>query len=139
MLLLLGSILYVPYAVAETIFDYGAAFRLRQEIWDDVVTLGTSNTGSAADRNFFRLRTQLWGSADFSGKADVFMRLVNEAKYFDGPFTAYKANNVSTGPDRLDSDELIIDNLYFDAKDIFRSPCRYKDRASGLSRTQYVW
>ncbi|MHB8883173.1 MAG: alginate export family protein [Thermodesulfovibrionales bacterium] len=119
MLVLLGAMLYVPYADAETKLDYGAAFRLRQENWDDVVNLSTNDTGGGADRNFFRLRTQVWGKAQFNENLGVFARLVNEAKFFDGPFLAYKTN---VNRDRFDPDELNIDNLYFDAKNIFNLP-----------------
>ncbi len=120
--LFLAAVFYVSVAHAETTFNYGAAFRLRQEIWDDVVSFDTINTAtSAADRNFFRLRTQLWGRADFSQNFGIYARLVNEMKYFDGPFTAYKANN-EKDPDRYDPDELIIDNVYFDAKNVFGLP-----------------
>lgn len=121
----LATVLYVSVAHAETTFTYGAAFRLRQEIWDDVVTFDTSNTGSAADRNFFRLRTQLWARADFNPKFGLYARLVNEMKYFDGPFTNFKANNdtpVQPDPTRYDPDEVIFDNLYVDAKDVFGLP-----------------
>lgn len=124
--LFFATILYVSVAHAETTFTYGAAFRLRQEIWDDVVALDTANTGSAADRNFFRLRTQLWARADFSPQFGIYGRLVNEMKYFDGPFTNFKAYNDvpvrKSDPDRYDPDEIIIDNLYFDAKDVFGLP-----------------
>ena len=118
----LTAILYVSVAHAETTLKYGAAFRLRQEIWDDVVGLDVNRTGAFADRNFFRLRTQLWMRADFSPQIGIYARLANEMKYFDGPFTAYKLNNDGSDPDRYDPDELIMDNLYFDAKDVFGLP-----------------
>jgi len=120
----LTAIFYVSVAHAEVTFKYGAAFRLRQEIWDDVVSLDTGNlaTGGNPDRNFFRLRTQVWARADFSPQFGIYTRLANEMKYFAGPFTAYKAGNDKPDPDRYDPDELIIDNLYFDAKDVFGLP-----------------
>ncbi|MDA8078519.1 MAG: alginate export family protein [Nitrospiraceae bacterium] len=123
-LLWLGTMLYVSAAHAETTIKYGAAFRLRQEIWDDVVSLDTGNlaTGGFPDRNFFRLRTQLWARADFNPQLGIYARLANEMKYFDGPFTAYKAGNDRPDPDRYDPDEVIIDNLYLDAKDVFGLP-----------------
>ncbi len=123
-LLWIGTMFYVSAAHAETTFKYGAAFRLRQEIWDDVVSLDTGNvaTGGFPDRNFYRLRTQLWARADFNPKLGVYARLANEMKYFAGPFTAYKAGNDKPDPDRYDPDELVIDNLYLDAKDVFGLP-----------------
>jgi hypothetical protein len=112
MLLLLGAVLYVPYADAETKFDYGASFRLRQEIWDDVVDLGLSKP----DRSFFRLRSSVWGKADFSQDLGAYLKLTNEMKYQVGSFRT-KANR-----DEFEEDELIVDNLYFDAKNIFGAP-----------------
>ncbi len=128
--LFLATILYVSVVHAETTFTYGAAFRLRQEIWDDVVAFDTLNTLSNADRNFFRLRTQLWARADINPTFGIYARLVNEMKYFDGPFTNFKAFNdqpVRTGhPDRYDPDEVAVDNLYFDAKNVFGLPVDVK-------------
>ncbi len=110
------SIVFVANAYAEIKVDYGAAFRLRQEIWDDAVDLGTSQ----ADRNFIRLRTSVWGKADFTPDLGAYLRLTNEAKdYALGPFKAYKTN---PNRDNLDPDELVIDNLYADAKNVFGLP-----------------
>ena len=126
----LTAILYVSVAHAETTLKFGAAFRLRQEIWDDVTSFDTVNTGtSAADRNFFRLRTQLWARADFAQNFGIYARLVNEMKYFDGPYTGFKSFNDRPGrtdPDRYDPDEIAVDNLYLDAKNVFGLPVDVK-------------
>lgn len=114
MFVLFFSILYLSVAFAETKFDYGATLRLRQEIWDDVVDLGLSKP----DRNFFRLRISPWIKADFSKDTGLYMRLTTEPKYHLGPFKP----NVPRNTDRLDEDELVIDNLYFDANNIFGLP-----------------
>jgi hypothetical protein len=111
-IVVLTAVLYVSAAHAETNFTYGAAFRLRHETWDDVVDLGTKQ----ADRAFFRLRTNLWGKADFSPNLGVYLKITNEMKYYTGSFN-YKAND-----DRYDPDELIVDNLYADAKNVFGLP-----------------
>lgn len=111
--LLLG-LLYLPVAFAETKFDYGVSFRLRQEIWDDVVDLGLSRP----DRNFFRLRVSPWIKTDFSKDTGLYLRLTTEPKYHLGPFKP----NVPRNNDRLDEDELVIDNLYLDAKNVFGMP-----------------
>jgi hypothetical protein len=112
----LTAILYVSVAHAETNFTYGAAFRLRHETWDDVVGLDAIRTGPGADRAFFRLRSSLWGKADFSPNLGAYLRLTNEMKYYTGSFN-YKGNN-----DRYDPDELIVDNVYADAKSVFGLP-----------------
>lgn len=111
----LGSILYISTALAELTYDYGATFRLRQEIWDNVVDLKTLNN---ADRNFFRLRTSLWGKVDFDKDLGVYLKLTNEAKYYIGP---YKVVN-----ERLEEDELVVDNLYINAKNVFGLPVDLK-------------
>jgi hypothetical protein len=117
LLLLAASLIFVSSVCADVKLDYGADFRLRQEIWDDVVTLDATKTGSGADRNFFRLRTRLWGKVDFSNDFGAYLRLTNEAKWFGlGPFRAFKTN---PNNDTLDPDELIVDNLYADVKNLF--------------------
>ncbi|HUO77896.1 MAG TPA: alginate export family protein, partial [Thermodesulfovibrionales bacterium] len=117
-LLLAASIMCASSVYAEVKFDYGADFRLRQEIWDDVVTLDTlALTSSGADRNFLRLRTRLWGKADFSNDFGAYARLTNEMKWYGlGPYDSFKYNPDN---DKFDPDEIIIDNLYFDAKNLF--------------------
>lgn len=116
----IGAIFYISVAHAEIKVTEGAAFRLRQEIWDDVVTLDTFGTATTkADRNFFRLRTSIWGKVDFDSSFGIYLKLTNEAKYYGmGPFR-FKS---PLEDDKLDPDELVFDNLYVDAKDLFGLP-----------------
>lgn len=114
MFVLISGLLYLSVAFAETKFDYGATLRLRQEIWDDVVDLGLAKP----DRNFFRLRVSPWIKADFNKDTGLYLRLTTEPKYHLGPFKP----NVPRNNDRLDEDELVIDNLYLDAKNVFGLP-----------------
>lgn len=120
MYLCLWSLLLVPPAPAETKFDYGAALRLRQEIWDNVVGLGAVTSqypnGITQDRSYFRLRTTLWGKAVFTPDYGAYLRFANEMQYQVGP---YKRNAQG---DQLYADEVVFDNLYFDAKNIFGLP-----------------
>jgi len=109
-------------AWAETKFDYGAALRLRQEIWDDVVSLDTLQSPATQDRNFFRLRYSLWGSVDIDKSYAGYLRLTGEPKYSIGPWKP----NAPRNDDRLDEDELVIDNLYFEAKNIAGGPISVK-------------
>ncbi len=115
------SLILVSSAYAEVKFDYGADFRLRQEIWDDVVTLDRlALTGSGADRNFFRLRTRIWGKADFTDNFGAYVRIANEAKdYALGPYRAFKEN---PDKDAFDPDEVIVDNFYVDTKKVIGLP-----------------
>jgi hypothetical protein len=117
-LLLAASIMFASVVHAEVKFDAGADFRLRQEIWDNTVTLNTlARDTSGADRNFLRLRTRVWGKADFSSDFGAYLKLTNEAKWFGlGPFKSFKTN---PDKDEFDPDELIVDNLYVDARNLF--------------------
>lgn len=106
---------------AEVKFDYGAAFRLRQEIWDNLISLGTTpNTNTNYDRNFFRLRTQLWGKVEIDKTYGAYLRLTNEAKYYNGPYL--NEQNTPKVYRSLEEDEVFVDNLYVDFKKAFGLP-----------------
>jgi hypothetical protein len=120
-LVLLMSLFFVSSLYAEFTFDYGASFRLRQEIWDNVVTLGalaTEKDEAGADRNFFRLRSSVWGSVDYAQKLGLFLKLTNEMKWYG--FADYRPHDGSDNP--YDADELVVDNMYADANKIFGLP-----------------
>ncbi len=113
--------LYLDTACAEVKFDYGAALRLRQEVWLNLVDLNTLNI-AGEDRDFFRLRYQLWGSAEIDKSYLGYLRLTGEPKYYLGNETQWFLPNYPRNGNRLDENELVIDNLYFDAKNIASSP-----------------
>ncbi|MBF0328099.1 MAG: hypothetical protein HQL10_02995 [Nitrospirae bacterium] len=132
-LFIISCVIFASEVLAEVKTDAGASFRLRQEIWDNVVDLGT--IGNAAppgnmDRNYFRFRSSVWGKVDFNKDFGVYMRLTNEPRYHLGPnrFLNYGRENVAPlanrygDNDKFEIDELFIDNLYLDAKDIFGLP-----------------
>ena len=128
LLVLLVGVFFISAAYAEVTFNYGASERIRQEIWDNLLDLETLKpSNSVYDRTFFRFRTSLWGSADFNKDTGVYLRFTNEAKYYTGPFK--QASGPQTAPDsfvRLDEDELIFDNLYVKANNIFGLPVDLK-------------
>jgi len=109
-------LLFAFTAYAEVKTDFGASFRLRQEVWDNLVSLDTIQSAVAKDRNFFRLRVSAWGKASFNKDISIYTRLTTEPKYQIG---SYKVN---VKGDKLDEDELIVDNLYTDFKNIFGAP-----------------
>jgi hypothetical protein len=129
-------LLFVSSAYAEQqadsgkfTFDYGAALRLREEIWNNVFDFDTlpDNNPSlfslSQDRNFFRFKTSLWGSVDYDKRYDLYARLVNEAKWYikTSNFVPIPRNDTQN-QSNLDEDELFFDNLYADAKNIFGLP-----------------
>lgn len=124
--LLLLTLTFVSDCFAEIKTDFGATFRLRQEYWDNVLSLKTDNASNVAqtnptDRNFFRLRTNLWAKVDFTKDTGVYIRLGNEARYYLGQYR-YKIGMNPPQYDRFEPDELFIDNLYLNLIDVFGLP-----------------
>jgi len=96
----------------------GAAIRLRQEIWDKVIDLGTTET--QPERNFFRFRLQLWDNMKFNDNFGAYIRLTTEPKYNNGPYEL--TLDRGTNRKNFDQDELVIDNLYVDINKPFDLP-----------------
>jgi hypothetical protein len=104
-----------PTSGTDLNLTYGAAFRLRQEIWDNTVDLGTAQK----DRNYFRLRASVWGKLDIGQNFDVYSRITSEPKYFNGPYHPAIIEGSETSAHHnqyLDTDEVIFDNLYASGK-----------------------
>jgi|SRR5208283_3969259 len=124
LLVCLSFIACATLAYAEVSFDGGVDLRLRQEIWDNVVDLGTlgylvnSKAVGVNDRNFFRFRTRLWGEMDVDKDLSAYLRITNEWKYYLGPYRLNDSN--------LQEDELVVDNLYFKMDKIYGSPISLK-------------
>ena len=112
----LGLLLCVSDALAEIKGDYGGSLRFRQEYIKNGSDLSLQGK---PERNFFRMRTTLWGKVDFTDNIGIYGRLVNEARYYFGSYTPF---STSTKYYRFNEDELAIDNLYFDVKNIFNLP-----------------
>ncbi len=118
------AILCADTVSAATTFDYGGGLRLRYESWYKVADLGTLGQPS---RDFFRLRSNLWGQANLNEDLGLFLGLTNEAKYYTGSFKPFETNNpTTTDTDRFDPDELVIDNLYVSYKNIGGLPIDIK-------------
>ncbi|MCX8027468.1 MAG: alginate export family protein [Thermodesulfovibrionales bacterium] len=116
MLSVVLMLVFATSVYAEVKTDFGASFRLRQEVWDNVVALDTLTSASAKDRDFFRLRASLWGKASFNQDITLYTKLTTEPKYQIGSY------RVNAKGDKLDEDEIIFDNIYADFKNIFGMP-----------------
>jgi len=124
LLVLLVAVFSISAAYAEVTFNYGASERIRQEIWDNVIDLKTlPATNGLYDRNFFRFKTSLWGSADFNKDVGVYLKLTSEIYYNLGP---YKYPTSSGGFTKLDENEMVFDNLYIKANNVFGLPIDLK-------------
>ncbi|MCJ7484129.1 MAG: hypothetical protein MUO31_14345, partial [Thermodesulfovibrionales bacterium] len=126
-LLVLGCIVFISAAYAETTYKFGASERIRQEIWDNIVDLKTLPPGNNSnyDRNFFRFKTSLWGSADFNKDTGIFLKLTSEIYYNIGPYRQPGGHDGKSYV-KLDENEGIIDNLYLKANNVFGLPVDLK-------------
>ena len=125
LLLLLVGAFFISAAFAEVTFNYGASERIRQEIWDNVIDLKTlPSTNSFYDRNFFRFKTSLWGGADFDNGVGLYLKLTSEIYYNLGPYEYPRDKNHHFT--QLDENEMVVDNLYMSAKDVFGLPVDLK-------------
>lgn len=110
-LILMASIMIVSDALAAVEFKYGGSLRLRQELWENAFDLDTLKD---KNENFFRLRTSVWGQATIDKDYSAYLKLTNEARYF--------INSRTPSNNSFDEDEIVIDNLYADFKNLFKLP-----------------
>jgi len=130
--LLLMNFTAICYAIEN---EFGASLRLRQEIWDNVVDLGAVPSAQP-DRNFFRLRIQLWDNVKFSENFGAYVRITTEPKYYTGPYRLTLDNG--TNRKRFDQDEVVVDNLYIDIKKTFELPVSFRiGRQDFLGKDMY--
>ena len=88
--------------------DFGADFRLRQEIMNNVPGLpggGLLNRAEASkQKNQWRFRTRVWGDVKFGENLHIYSRLANAPRWNVNPHSrAYEF-----------PDELFLDNLYLE-------------------------
>jgi hypothetical protein len=119
-LLLVVFLLLCTSAYAETSTGYGAAFRLRQETWDNLFDMSIVDTTGATpvtrpDDNYWRLKTSLWFKADVDKQYVFFTKLTNEARYF-------MESGSTTRPIGMNKDEIVFDNLYVSANKLLGLP-----------------
>lgn len=131
-ILLIFNFSSICYAIEN---DFGASLRLRQEIWDNVVSLGTARDAQP-DRNFFRLRIQAWDNVKFNNNLSAYVRIATEPKYYSGPYELPLDNR--TNFKNFDQDEVVIDNLYIEIKKPFEIPLNFRlGRQDFLGKDMY--
>ncbi|MDP8213055.1 MAG: alginate export family protein [Candidatus Zapsychrus exili] len=88
--------------------------RVRHEYWKNIFDV--ENTAKD-NRNYFRFKYSFWGKADLNDDISLYGKLTDE-------FKAYKYFPQSSGKKnlRLDTSEIVLDNLYLDVKNVFELP-----------------
>ena len=90
-------------------FDAGFDLRFRYEYKDNWMNKGKTSIDTSYE-DYARLRTRVWGKADFTEDLGAYLRLGNE-------FRDYRNSTGSKHKNEF-PDEVYIDNLYLDAKNI---------------------
>lgn len=122
-LVFLSCLLFFATPVhAETKFSWGPYWRLRYEYWKNWKDM---DNDLKDNRNYFRLKTSLWGKVDFNADMSLFAKLTNEFKaytYFGGTASLIPDKTDSKKGYHFDINEVIFENLYLDEKDLLGSP-----------------
>jgi hypothetical protein len=90
-------------------FDAGFDLRFRYEYKDNWMDKGKTSIDTSYE-DYARLRTRVWGKADFTEDLGAYLRLGNE-------FRDYRNSTRNKHRNEF-PDEVYIDNLYFDVKNI---------------------
>lgn len=101
-------------ASAEAKFSWGPYWRLRYEYWKNWKDMDNSQRDN---RNYFLLKTSLWGKVDFNVDTSLFAKFSNEFKaytYFGGTTSLIPDKTDSKKGYHFDINEVIFDNLYLD-------------------------
>ncbi len=106
-------------AFAEVAFKWGGAERIRHEYWKNWKDVDNHKND---DRNFFRIKSSIWGQVDFDKNLSFFGKLTNEFK----AYTMFEGTSTDKSADKkgyhFDINEVVFDNLYADVKNILDLP-----------------
>jgi len=94
---------------ADLVLDGGGDLRVRYEVTDNWMKAG-ANSVEPAYADYLRFRTRVWGQAVYQDDYALFIRLGNE-------FRDYRNSTRNKHRNEF-PDEIYIDNLYFDLKNI---------------------
>jgi hypothetical protein len=116
-----------PAQSDEWKFKWGGAERVRNEYlrnWKDMNNQASDIT-KKDNRNFFRIKTSLWGQADYGKDLTGFLRLANEFRvysYFGGATGSVPDKTPYKKGYHFDINEVVVDNLYADIKNFMELP-----------------
>ncbi|MFH1248332.1 MAG: hypothetical protein V1490_04205 [Candidatus Omnitrophota bacterium] len=113
-------------AFAEVKFSWGPYLRIRNEYYKNMKDLADPDDGRGRDTaNRIKIKTQLWGKADFDKDTSIYLRLANENLayfYFEGTSGAHVDKSASKKGYHYDPNEIFVDNLYLDVKNVLGNP-----------------
>lgn len=118
---IIGILLSVP-ASAELKFKWGPYWRIRHEYWKNWKDMDNQQLDV---RNFFRIKTSLWGQLDVNKELSLYAKLTDEFKaytYFGGTSGGTPDKTASKKGYHFNIDEVVFDNLYADIKNFLGFP-----------------
>ena len=123
---LLAIAIFHSPAFAEIKFNWGPYLRLRHEYWKNIMDLADPFDSTNRDnRNFFRVKTSLWGQADFDKNTSLYAKLSNENRpyaYFEGTSSSFPDKQPGKKGYHYDINEVYFENLYLDLKNFMNMP-----------------
>lgn len=114
-------------------FKFGFLERVRQEFRKN---LGDLNNSIKDNRNFFKIKTSLWGELS-SKDSSFYLRLTNEnlAYTYWGGASAAAGKSASKKGYHYDINEVVFDNLYWETESLLELPLGVRLGRQDLSRT----
>jgi len=109
---------------SEVKFKGGFYERLRNEFWKNNRDMN-NNYYDGGDRNFWRIKTSLWGQAD-KDNLSFYAKLTNEVKIYNFLGSSSGRKMYYNSHQHWDPDEVIFDNLYMDIKKPSGMPVNFR-------------
>jgi len=109
-------------AYADLKFSWGGAERIRHEFWKNWKDM---NNDTLDNRNFFRIKTSLWGQADEGKDLTLYTKLSNEFRahtYFGGGSGSFPDKFADKKGYHFNINEVVFDNLYADIRNFLNLP-----------------
>ncbi|HOW35649.1 MAG TPA: alginate export family protein [Candidatus Omnitrophota bacterium] len=110
----------------EMKFKFGSSLRLRHEYWKN---WRDEDSDQHDDRNFFRIKSSVWGQLDVNPDLLFYMKLTNEFKaytMFEGASSGTPDKSASKKGYHFDINEIVFDNLYTDIKNFVGLPIDWR-------------
>lgn len=107
---------------AETTFKWGPYLRIRHEYWND---WSDYSSDALDNRNFFRIKSSLWGQVQLDKNSTLYAKLTNENRewlYYNPTTAKPDSTGVTSKGYHGDINEVVFDNLYLDLKNVFGYP-----------------
>lgn len=106
-------------AYAEPKFSWGPYLRLRHEYWKNYKDMDNDQMDN---RNFFRVKSSLWGKADLDENLVFYAKLTNEFKSYTYWAGASGDKSATKKGYHFDINEVVFDGLYMDVNNFFDLP-----------------